>query len=125
MQGPGSPSLDQLRGFLAVVEAGSFAAAGRQLKRATSAVSYSIANLEQQLGVALFDRERTRKPTLTEAGIAVLSEARTVSSGVDNLRAKVSGLTAGLEPEVGLVVDVMLPTSRLVHALHSLEAEFP
>jgi DNA-binding transcriptional LysR family regulator len=125
MQGPGSPSLDQLRVFLAVVEAGSFAAAGRQLKRATSAVSYSIANLEQQLGVVLFDRERTRKPTLTEAGIAVLSEARTVSAGVDNLRAKVSGLTAGLEPEVGLVVDVMLPTPRLVDALQAFEAEFP
>ena len=46
MQGPGSPSLDQLRVFLAVVEAGSFAAAGWRLKRATSVVSYSIANLE-------------------------------------------------------------------------------
>ena len=63
-------SLDQLRVFLTVVETGSFAAAGRRLLRATSAVSYSIATLEQDLGVALFDREHTRKPTLTEAGIA-------------------------------------------------------
>ena len=47
--------------FLAVVETGSFAAAGRRLRRATSAVSYTIANLETQLGIALFDRERTRK----------------------------------------------------------------
>jgi DNA-binding transcriptional LysR family regulator len=43
--------------------------------RATSAVSYSIANLEQHLGVVLFDRERTRKPTLTEVGMAILSDA--------------------------------------------------
>jgi DNA-binding transcriptional LysR family regulator len=125
MEGPGFPSLDQLRVFLTVVETGSFAAAGRRLMRATSAVSYSIANLEQQLGVALFDRERTRKPTLTAAGIAVLSEAKTLSVGVDNLRAKVSGLMAGLEAEVSVVVDVMMPTSRLVDAMQAFEQEFP
>ena len=55
----GTPSLDQLQVFLAVVETGSFAAAGRRLRRATSAVSYTIAQLERQLGIALFDRERT------------------------------------------------------------------
>ncbi len=47
MQGPGVPSLDQLTVFLTVVETGSFAAAGRRLGRATSAVSYTIANLER------------------------------------------------------------------------------
>ena len=125
MGGPGLPSLDQLRVFLTVVETGSFAAAGRRLMRATSAVSYSVANLERQLGVALFDRERTKKPMLTEAGIAVLSEAKTLSTGIDNLRAKVSGLMAGFETEVALVVDVMMPTSRLVDAMHAFEEEFP
>ena len=97
MQRPGVPSLDQLAVFLAVVETGSFAAAGRRLGRATSAVSYAIANLEQQLGVQLFDRDQARRPALTEAGTAVLSEARSVSVGVDNLRAKVKGLLDGLE----------------------------
>ena len=57
----GTPSLDQLQVFLVVVETGSFAAAARRLGRATSAISYTIANLETQLGIALFDRERTRK----------------------------------------------------------------
>lgn len=125
MSGPGIPSLDQLQVFLTVVETGSFAAAGRRLGRATSAISYAVANLELQLGVVLFDREQTRKPTLTEAGIAVLSEARTLSVGVDNLRAKVRGLIEGLEAEVTLVVDVMLPTARLVDAMQAFEAKFP
>lgn len=125
MQGPGTPSLDQLQVFLTVVETGSFAAAGRRLRRATSAISYAIANLELQLGVALFDREQTRKPVLTEAGTAVLSEARTLAVGVDNLRAKVKGLIDGLEAEVTLVVDVMLPTVRLVDAMQAFEVKFP
>jgi hypothetical protein len=62
MQGPGVPSLDQLTVFLTVVETGSFAAAGRRLGRATSAVSYAITNLEQQLGVRLFDRDQASRP---------------------------------------------------------------
>jgi DNA-binding transcriptional LysR family regulator len=109
MPTPGAPSLDQLKVFLTVVETGSFAAAGRQIGRATSAVSYTIANLELQLGVQLFDREQTRRPTLTEAGKAVLSDARTLSAGMDNLRAKVTRLLEGLEAELTLVVDVNLP----------------
>jgi DNA-binding transcriptional LysR family regulator len=60
--GPGTPTLDQLRVFLTVVEVGSFAGAARKLGRATSVISYSIANLETQLGVSLFDRKSTRKP---------------------------------------------------------------
>lgn len=43
---PGTPTLDQLKVFLTVVEVGSFAAAARKLHRATSVVSYSISNLE-------------------------------------------------------------------------------
>ena len=125
MQGPGTPTLDQLRVFLTVVETGSFAAAGRRLNRATSVVSYAVANLEAQLGVSLFDRESTRKPQLTEAGRAVLSEARSVAHGIDALRAKVSGLLGGLEAEVGLVVSVLMPSARLVDALLAFQETFP
>jgi DNA-binding transcriptional LysR family regulator len=122
---PGTPTLDQLRVFLTVVDLGSFAAAARKLGRATSVISYSIANLEAQLGVTLFNRESTRKPQLTEAGRAVLSEARGVWNGIDGLRAKVRGLLHGLEAEVHLVLDVMLPAARIVDALKGFREEFP
>jgi DNA-binding transcriptional LysR family regulator len=122
---PGSPTLDQLQVFLAVVDVGSFAGAARKLGRATSVISYSIANLEAQLGVSLFDRESTRKPQLTEAGRAVLSEARRVANGVDGLRSKVKGLLHGLESELHLVLDVMLTPCRVVDALKTFRAEFP
>jgi leucyl aminopeptidase len=102
---PGTPTLDQLRVFLTVVEVGSFAGAARQLGRATSVISYSIANLEAQLGVSLFDRESTRKPQLTEAGRTVLAEARTVFNGVDALRAKVKGLVAGPNCDSGSLLN--------------------
>jgi DNA-binding transcriptional LysR family regulator len=122
---PGTPTLDQLRVFLAVVETGSFAAASRRLNRAVSVVSYGIGNLEEQLGVRLFEREGTRKPQLTEAGRAVLSEIRDISQGVDELRAKVKGLLQGLEPEVNLAVDVMLPAERLGRILREFAIAYP
>ncbi|GFE72513.1 MULTISPECIES: LysR family transcriptional regulator [Novosphingobium] len=125
MSNPGTPTLDQLRIFLAIVDTGSFAAAGRKLNRAVSVISYGIANLEAQLGVTLFEREGTRKPVLTTAGRAVLSEARGVAEGIDGLRAKVKGLLDGLEAEVDLAVDVMFPAERLGVILRAFAAEFP
>ncbi|WP_313441550.1 LysR family transcriptional regulator [Novosphingobium sp.] len=125
MSNPGTPTLDQLRIFLAIVDTGSFAAAGRKLNRAVSVISYGIANLEAQLGVLLFEREGTRKPQLTTAGRAVLSEARGVAEGIDGLRAKVKGLLDGLEAEIDLAVDVMFPAERLGVILRAFAAEFP
>ena len=122
---PGFPTIDQLKVFLTVVETGSFTAAARRLRRAVSAISYTIATLEQQLGIALFDREASRTPVLTEAGQAVLSKARVVAVGVDDLRASVRALLGGVEAEVTLVVDVMLPSARLVDAVQAFEATFP
>lgn len=122
---PGLPTLDQLRVLLAVVDAGSFAGAARRLNRATSVVSYTIANLEAQLGVRLFDREGTRKPQLTEAGRMVVGEARTVGHGIDTLRAKTKGLLQGLESELRVVIDAFLPESRVLDALTAFCEVFP
>lgn len=125
MKSPGTPTFDQIRIFLTIVDLGSFAAAARKLNRAVSVISYGIANLEAQLGLTLFDREGTRKPVLTVEGRALLAEARSISHGFDGLRAKVKGLLDGLEAEVDLAVDVMLPAERLGKVLRQFAHEFP
>ncbi|MDK1389082.1 HTH-type transcriptional activator AllS [Ensifer psoraleae] len=125
MSNPGTPTFEQLRVFLAVVDAGSFAGAARRLNRAVSVVSYGIANLEAQLGIELFEREGTRKPKLTAAGRTVLAEARALAHGLDGLRAKVKGLLDGLEAEVDIAVDVMLPAERLGKVLRAFAEAFP
>jgi DNA-binding transcriptional LysR family regulator len=122
---PKSPTLDQISVFLAVVETGSFTAAAKQLGRATSVISYAIANLEAQLGVSLFARAGTARPKLTDAGRAILSDSRNLAIAVDGLLAKARGLTAGLEAEVSLVVDVMWPAKKLVKALDEFRRKFP
>ena len=125
MQNPGTPTLDQLRVFLTVVDVGSFAGAARKLGRATSVISYSMANLEAQLGISLFDRDTTKKPQLTTEGRIVLAEARIVSNGISGLRAKVRSMLEGIEPEIHIALDVMLPASRVTDALKAFSEEFP
>lgn len=125
MKGPSIPTFDQLRVFLTVVDVGSFAGAARKLNRATSVISYTITNLEAHLGFALFERDATRKPRLTEAGRTVLAETRSIANGVNRLHAKAQGLLQGLEPSVSIVVDMMLPASRALDALKSFRREFP
>jgi DNA-binding transcriptional LysR family regulator len=125
MPAPGTPTFDQLRVFLTVVETGSLAAAGRQLNRATSAISYAIANLEAQLGLSLFERHSTRRPTLSVAGQSILAEARAIAGSIDSLRAKTRGLLEGLEAEVNLAVDVLLPMAHLASVLKAFQIAFP
>lgn len=124
MSDTGTPTLDQLHVLTVVVDAGSFSAAARRLHRAQSVISYTIANLEAQLGVALFARDR-RRPVLTEAGHALVADARRVGRLVDELRARAAALRRGLEAELALAVDVMFPTARLVVALDDFAREFP
>ncbi len=124
MRDPGNPTLDQLRVFVAVIDAGSFSRAARQLHRTQSVVSYTIANLEAQLNVALFDRGK-RKPELTEAGKMLLADARTVALKVDAMRARAKSLAEGLEAEVALAVDVMFPACLLVRVLDAFQQQFP
>ena len=120
----GTPSLEQLSIFATVADTGSFSAAARRLGRAQSVVSYGIAQLEAQLGLALFDRSG-RLPALTEAGRALLGDARRAGGAVDSLRARAAGLQAGLEAALSLGVDVMLPQRVLVSVLEAFAAAFP
>jgi len=117
-------SLDQLRTFIAAADEGSFSAAGRRLRRAQSVVSQTLANLEGQLGVKLFDR-RGHVPVLTDQGRALLADARTVAGRIDLLKARAKGLAGGLEPELSMAVDVMLPDAAFTAAVAAFQKEFP
>ena len=106
-------TIEQLRTFLAVVEAGSFTAAARSLGRVQAAVSQSIDRLEAQLGLRLFDRTG-RVPRLTQHGEAVVALARRVEGDVEALDALVTSLKQGRETQLRVVVDVHFPTESLV-----------
>ncbi|MBV9076110.1 MAG: LysR family transcriptional regulator [Methylobacteriaceae bacterium] len=117
-------TLDQMRILLAAAREGSFSAAARRLGRAQSAVSYGIATLEDQLGIKLFDRSDW-KPRLTAEGRALLADIQSIAGQVEALRAKARGLAGGLEPELGIVIDVMFPLGALTSAVAAFGRIYP
>jgi DNA-binding transcriptional LysR family regulator len=117
-------TLDQLRVLVAVAEAGSFSAASRQLRRVQSAVSQSIQALENTLQLQLFDRSG-KWPRLTEAGQAVVSDARQLLRRAEALRSRAGSMVDGLEPALSLAIDPLFPSDILMDALHAVEAAFP
>jgi DNA-binding transcriptional LysR family regulator len=117
-------SLDQLRVFIAAAEEGSFSAAGRKLRRAQSLVSQAILNLESQLSVKLFDRA-PKSPRLTDAGRALLQEARDVVDRMDGFKARARAMAEGVEPELAVVFDVVYPLSALTEAVGLFRRQFP
>ena len=116
-------SLDQLRAFVASVDEGSFSAGARKLRRAQSAVSELVSNLETQIGVALFDR-LGRYPKLTPAGALLLIDARSVLANVDLLKARAKGIAGGLEPELSAVVDVLFPIEAIAESAREFRDRF-
>jgi len=117
-------SLDQMRMFLTVAESGSFRAAAGKLGRVQSAVSHAIARLEDELGLALFDRSGHR-PALTAEGKALLANVRDVLLRVDAMRARARGLREGVELELSLTVDVLFPPALVGAALVEMSRAYP
>lgn len=119
-----SVTLDQLRALVTVVEQGNFSAAARKLQRVQSAVSTAMANLEEHLGIAIWDRS-TKVARLTPQGQAVLQSARRILSEVDGLRELTHGLSSGLEPAVSLCFDALFPLRALLDLCVAFSKEFP
>lgn len=120
----GNLTLDQLRLLVAVADEGSFSAAARSVGRSQSVVSQTIANLEALQGVTLFDRSGYR-PLLTEAGKVLVAQARAVVASAKQFQAVAAGISAGLEAELAIAIDPLVPSAPLTEALHDLRETFP
>ncbi|MEL6964519.1 MAG: LysR family transcriptional regulator [Pseudomonadota bacterium] len=120
----GTLTLDQLRILVTIADTGSFSAAGRQLERAQSAISQSVATLEAVQGVKLFDRDGYR-PQLTEVGHVLVDQARLVLASAARFEEVAAGTRVGVEAELTLAIDPLVPSAPLVDGLRALREAFP
>lgn len=97
----------QLRAFLTVADTGNVTRAAQVLHLVQPAVSRQIMLLEQDIGAALFDRER-HGMVLTEAGRTLVEYARRAMLELDRARAEIGGAAAGIG---GLVTVGLLPST--------------
>ena len=105
-------SLDALLVLDSIARNGSFAAAGEELHRVPSAITYTIQKLEQELEVKLFDRSGHRA-RLTDAGEALLRDGRHLLRAATELENRVKHVATGWETELRIAVDDLVPTERL------------
>lgn len=115
---------EQLNIFKVVMETGSFSAAARQLGKVPSTVSMSIANLEVDLNLKLFERVG-REPVPTAAAQHLYE--RTVQLLIDMKQWKqhAYALGSGLEAALNIVVVSELIHTDWVDYISLLEHQFP
>ncbi|MEW6690469.1 MAG: LysR family transcriptional regulator [Pseudomonadota bacterium] len=104
--------LHSMRTFARVIDAGSFAAAARELNLSPAAVTRLVADLEEHLGARLINRT-TRRLALTDIGEAYLERVRSILTEVEEAEALAS--SAASEPRGHL--RVLAPPAFAVHQL--------
>ncbi|RUO44128.1 LysR family transcriptional regulator [Aliidiomarina taiwanensis] len=109
-------TLDSLLTLDAIARRNSFAAAAEELHRVPSAVSYTVQKLEEDLGVALFDRSR-RRAELTATGRLVLEQGRHILKAADELTALARQAAEGWEPELRICIDSILTNEHVLQLL--------
>src|SRR5688500_3951054 len=104
---------DALALLQAVAQAGSFAAAARELGLVPSAVTYRIRQIEDALDVLLFDRS-SRQARLTDAGAELLREGGRLLAEIDAVANRVKRVATGWESQLTIAVDTVISCSTVM-----------
>ena len=99
-------SLEALQIVDAIDRRGSFSAAGKELHRVPSTISYTVGKLEDDLGVQVFERNGPRV-VLTPAGVELLKEGRYLLKAAQDLEHRVRRVASGWETELAIGMDSM------------------
>ncbi|WP_299852760.1 LysR family transcriptional regulator [uncultured Roseovarius sp.] len=117
-------NVDALQAFVLSAELGSFSAAARRMGKVQSAVSMTIANLEIDCGVELFDRSR-RNPVLTAEGQTLLPHAKGILLGNREFLATANSMAEGIETHVCLSVEQGISLKPLAGILNEFGNAYP
>ena len=118
-------TLRQLEYFVCAAEVGSIAAASRILNISSPSISTALSQLEEELGVALFLRQRSQGLSLTEAGRTLAAQARVVLSEAKELTRLAGSVSEGVQGPLRLgclvtFAQIVVPALR-----RSFTAEHP
>ena len=97
-------TIEVLQTLDAIDRRGSFAKAAEELNKATSAISYAVQKLEEQLDIALFQRQG-RRSVLTPAGQLILTEGREILSVTARLASKAKEIATGWEARISIALE--------------------
>jgi len=109
-------TIEVLETLDAIDRRGSYAKASEELNKATSAVSYAVQKLEEQLDIALFQRQG-RRSVLTPAGQLILHEGRKILLATSRLANTAKEVATGWEPKIRIAAESTLNSPVLFEVL--------
>jgi DNA-binding transcriptional LysR family regulator len=115
---------NQMRAFLATIEAGSLSAAARALGLTQPTLSRQIAALEDDLGLLLFERVG-RRLALTETGRRLAGHVQAMGAAADRIAITASSQSQALEGRVRITAVDILAAHVLPAILEKLYAVAP
>ena len=116
--------LDQLRTLIAVVDLGSYSAAGRQLGASRVTLRARLDTLEQELGAPLLISSN-QGSTPTATGRWLLKRARRVVEEVDELARAARELHGEVRGELRLMIPVGMPPDLVSGFANLMRTQYP
>lgn len=95
-----------------VARVGSFTAAANKMNKVPSAVSYAVKQIEDDLGVILFERHH-RSVSLTPAGAHFVSHSRTILSQLSAIKMDTQKVANGWRPSISIAIDNMVRADKI------------
>lgn len=115
--------IHQLRYAVATADAKSFSRAAAALNVKQITLSRRVKQLEDRLGVKLFDRS-TRGAEITESGRPFIEQARRIVTDVDNLRTTARNVSYGLQGRLAVGYCTPLMAGNLRRVISDYLTEF-
>ena len=116
--------IPNLYAFVAVADTGSFSIASEHLFLTQPAISKRISALEAELDSPLFDRIG-RKVTLTEAGTALLTRARTILQQIEDSKRAIQNLSGHVSGKLSIGTSHHIGLHRLPPVLRAFTHAYP
>ncbi|KAA8997661.1 LysR family transcriptional regulator [Affinibrenneria salicis] len=110
--------------FLTLARLGTLTATAQRLKMAPSSVSRHIEHLEQDLGVALFQRS-PQGYVLTESAQSIIKHAEVAESAIDDFIRQSSGFAQDVAGTVRIALPENFATQLVIPALPVFQTQYP
>ncbi|KYD07628.1 cidABC operon transcriptional activator CidR [Heyndrickxia sporothermodurans] len=116
--------IKHLQYFLEVAKYNSFSLAAEHLYITQPTISKMIKNLEEELGVSLFDRSR-KKLTLTDAGEIILEQAKLIDNAFHNLETELNNLLGLNKGHIRIGIPPIFDAQFLLQLIGLFHEKYP
>lgn len=115
---------DALAMLQSIEQAGSFAAAAREMGMVPSALTYRVRQIEDALDVLLYDRS-SRQAKMTEAGKELMREGARLLADIDAVANRVKRVATGWESQLTIAIDTIIAKPTVMELCDSFFSQSP